>query len=455
MSIHRSYFEKQATIINNNPTNNSRNPIAELSFGGGSNVYDKKNSRYIFKVDLSALEAKVNNEEIDVKQMQSHRLHLKNVINLASELISGDYLDAKRASGVEVILYELPEEFDEGTGYEYVYNTNFSSPINAALHAPNWEYRASNIKWKEKGSFVKSPAVIARQKLIQGNEDLYFDVTHYINCVLRDGKPNNGFGIAFAPEFEKAVDDVRYSITFFSKYTNTYFEPFLETEYNQVLNENRGKFYLDETNELCLAPNKNIDFVEQVDIYDMNDDLVKSFTGEEIIKVRNSAYKIELEVSSEIYPDSVNFRDIWFFSSNGRSKSHIQTFTLVERDLFDVNSSLQGKEFWFSFSGIKQNDVISSKAGKRVVSVNTKRLYNSSIISQPDLDGLEYRIYTTQGKEQLEVVPYTNVDKINNNYSFMIDFSWFIPHHYCMELRIKQNDAEFKSNQVINFRVVS
>jgi hypothetical protein len=455
MSIHRSYFEKQATLINNNPTNNSRNPVAEICFGGGNSVYNKKNSRYIFKVDLSSLESKISKKEIDINQFQSHKLHLKNVINLASNLIAGDFLDNKRASGVEVVLYELPEEFTEGTGYEYLYNTNFSTPVNAALNAPNWEYRANNIKWKEKGSFIKSPAIIGRQILVMGNEDLSFDVTHYINCVLRDGKPNNGFGIAFAPEIEKTVDDTQYCITFFSKYTNTYFEPFLETEYNQVLNENRARFYLDELNELCLVANKDIDFVEQVDIYDMNDDLVKSFTGDDIIKVRNNAYKVNLEVSSDIYPDSVNFRDVWFYSVNGRNKSHVQTFTLAERDLFDDNSSLQGKEFWFSFSGIKQNDVISAKAGNKIISVNTKRLYNSSIILQPDLDGLEYRIYTTQGKEQLEVVPYTRVDKSSNNYSFMVDFSWFIPHHYCMELRIKQNNTEYKSNQVINFRVVS
>jgi hypothetical protein len=455
MSIHRSYFEKQATLINNNPTNNSRNPVVELSFGGGNTVYDKKNSRYIFKPDLTALAAKVDKEEIRVEQMESHTLHLKNVINLASDLIAGDYLDAKRASGVEIILYELSEDFEEGTGYEYVYNTNFSTPINPSLNAPNWEYKANNEKWKERGSFTKQPAIIARQKLLMGNEDISFDVTFYINCVLLGSKENKGLGIAFAPEFEKTVDDTRYSVTFFSKYTNTFFEPYLETEYNQVINDDRTRFYLDEPNQLHLVSNKSIDYVEQVDIYDMNDNLVKSFTGEEVIKIKNNAYKINIELSSDDFPDLVNFRDIWFYSVNGKGKSHVQTFTLSERDLFNANSSLQGKEFWFSFSGIKQNDVISSKSGKKVISVNTKRLHNSSVVSQPDIDGLEYRVYTTQGREQLEVIPYTSVDKLSNTYSFMVDFSWFIPHHYYLEMRIKHNDIEYKSNQIVNFRVVS
>jgi hypothetical protein len=455
MSIHRSYFEKQATLINNNPTNNSRNPVVELSFGGGTTVYDKKFSRYIFKVDLASLKSKFDSEEIHLDQVEKHTIHLKNVINLAPDFIAGDYMDAKRASGIEIILYELPEDFEEGTGYEYLYNTNFIEPVNDSLNAPNWEYRANGKKWVEKGTYARTPVIIGRQRLAMGNEDITFDVTHYVNCVIGEGKENKGFGIAFAPEFEKISDDNRYSLTFFSKYTNTYFEPYMETEYSQVISDNRSKFYLDEMNTLYLISNKGIDYIEQVDIYDHHDNLVTTINREDVIKVKNNVYKINLEISSEDYPDLVNFRDIWFYSFNAKSKSHVQTFTLLERDLFNLTSPLSGKEFWFSFFGIKQNDVVSTKSGKRVVNINTKLLYNSTVQSQPDIDGLQYRIYTTQGKDQIEVIPYTSVDKVNNTYSFIVDFSWFIPHYYYLEMRVLDNDTELKSNQIISFRVVS
>jgi hypothetical protein len=48
MSVFRSYFLKNNTLIDNNLTNNSQNPVTEISYG----TFDKQVSRLIFDVDL-------------------------------------------------------------------------------------------------------------------------------------------------------------------------------------------------------------------------------------------------------------------------------------------------------------------------------------------------------------------------------------------------------------------
>ena len=56
MSIFRSYFKKNNTLINNSFTNTGLAPYTELYFGSANDVIsDRGFSRYIFDVDLTEL----------------------------------------------------------------------------------------------------------------------------------------------------------------------------------------------------------------------------------------------------------------------------------------------------------------------------------------------------------------------------------------------------------------
>ena len=55
MSVFRSYFSKNDTLIEGNYTNNSQNPVTEISYG----TFDKEVTRFIFDVDLSNLNQRI------------------------------------------------------------------------------------------------------------------------------------------------------------------------------------------------------------------------------------------------------------------------------------------------------------------------------------------------------------------------------------------------------------
>jgi hypothetical protein len=76
--IFRSYFKKQAILIKNSFTNNSRNPIIELSYGGSENSSTTVYSRYVFNVDLDKLQEKISSNTINRNTIQSHFLKIKN-----------------------------------------------------------------------------------------------------------------------------------------------------------------------------------------------------------------------------------------------------------------------------------------------------------------------------------------------------------------------------------------
>jgi hypothetical protein len=57
MSILRSYFSKNDTIISNLYTNTARNPVAELNFGASDLIVPNFGfTRFLFDLDLTYLE---------------------------------------------------------------------------------------------------------------------------------------------------------------------------------------------------------------------------------------------------------------------------------------------------------------------------------------------------------------------------------------------------------------
>ena len=61
MSIHKSYFNKNNTIIYNSSGNTGQNPVTELFFGRADNVLSTPGfSRFIFNIDLTELQQKIN-----------------------------------------------------------------------------------------------------------------------------------------------------------------------------------------------------------------------------------------------------------------------------------------------------------------------------------------------------------------------------------------------------------
>lgn len=455
MAIFRSYWQSQATLIHGNPTNNSRNPIVELSYGGGSVPEDTKGSRFIFKVNTSGLRDQISSGDIDFTHISKHTIVLKNVVAYAQEYIGGQMYDAKRGSGVSVHLYALTESFDEGTGYDYIFGSNLTDGVNPIINAPNWTHRRTNTPWSIEGGVDTTKATeIANCSIMDGSEDLIFNVTNHMNKLLFFNEQDYGYMIAFDILTENLLSPQRQVVTFFSKYTDSFFAPYMETVYTYDIHEHRCNFFLDETNSLFLNSSKPLDSMDRVEIYDYNESLIKLISQNEIVEVRPGLYRIDFDISSEDYPDSVMFYDVWYYHLNNRSRKQEQDFILATRDLFSGNNLLDS-EFWCSYSGIKHNEVIPQQSPKRKVVINPKRIFSGGVSTEANVDNFQYRIYTLQGKNQLEIIPFTNAYKLGDVYFFELDFSWLIPQFYFMEVRVVESNAVTSAGQTLKFRIVS
>ena len=143
MSVHKSYFSKNNTLIYGSTTNTGQSPFTELFFGSVDNVISPVGfSRFIFDLDLTNLKSKVDDGTIrlPITSLQcsggtSHILRMTNTSSFDKELLNDKWSNGKRgASSFTLNLYRIPftagldrgepQFWDEGVGFDYYANTN-------------------------------------------------------------------------------------------------------------------------------------------------------------------------------------------------------------------------------------------------------------------------------------------------------------------------------------------
>jgi len=465
MSIFRSYFSKNNTLISDNLTNNSQNPVTEVFYG----TLDKRVGRFIFDIDLTDLRKKIQDGIIVPNNTMKHTLHMTNTISYAPQYLGrksySETID--RASSFNLDVFNVDEFWDEGSGYDFIYDTTLLP--NSVAQASNWSARTSTNNWSNAGAYLSgSTQIITGQTFGKGNENINVDVTDYINQVLfgtgYTGTPaftgsSYGLGIKFPDVLEQTQTAFTQAVAFHAKNTNTWYEPYIETSVSDTITDDRNYFYLDKDNDLYLYVNvggfaQNIT-VNKVDIFDNDDNLVLTLTGASIINVSKGVYKINLNVDSQTYPDAVLFRDEWDLTINGRPSTYSGEFYLISEKkyyTFDQSNQINFDNYFFYFWGIGERENI--RAGNvRKIKLTIKELYPNQNNFLP-LD-IEYRLFTTVGKKyEVDVIPFTSVNRTSSGYEFNLDTSWLIPQDYFLQIRMK-NGSYYENKQTLSFTIVS
>jgi len=277
MSYFRSYFEKNNTILKNSSINTAKNPNTEI-------IYGTTFSKYLFKIDLSTLQQKIDSGEYVIDENTKHTLHLTNTIFGDEALLGDDRGNSnRRATSFDLILFRVNEFWDEGVGFDYdkVYDLATGEQL-FDVRPSNWFNRTSVDTWGEEGVYSTSPDIIETIHFDNGNEDINIDLTDYVNGILENGDDNYGLGLAFSVIYQDVTTDVGQSVSFFSKYTQTFFEPYLETYFHDVIEDDRQNFVHGVEQNLYLYVTKGTNFYDldslpSVDILDSTKTPIASY----------------------------------------------------------------------------------------------------------------------------------------------------------------------------------
>ena len=460
MSYFRSYFEKNNTIIKDSQANTAKNPATEIFYGSSF-------SKFLFKVDFTDLKNKVNNDELVVDSNTRHTLHLTNTI-FGDEGQKGlnRTTGRDRTSSFDLILFKLDQFWDEGLGFDYADSGyDFVSGNRTFDERPsNWYYRTTLNTWTTAGVFHDSPTVISgytgnKIHMDNGGENIDFDITNYVNGIIT-GNTNHGLGLSFAVVYQYLTPDRDQSVAFFTKYTQTFFEPYVDSHFEDTIMDNRNNFVEEIEQHLYLYVTKgtnfyNLDSTPTVDILDSDGAVITGLSGLTTTLIRKGIYKVTFTITTPECDGKKFFTDHWksvILDGNTISggvrqkfipKPYTASFTVGENQ-----TELQ--RYAIQFFGIKQNEkIISGEIRKVVITFKSIDVPKTVL-----LDEVYYRIYIEEGTTQVIVHDWTLLDKTNEN-SFQLDSSYLIPRQYFLQIKGKTHTEEIYYKESINFEIVS
>jgi len=450
----RSYFSKNNTIVKNSSLNSSQNPVTELVYGGKEN--EKALTRFIFDIDLQPLIDKINKGYINKDNIVKHVLHLTNTIRYRPENLGRTTYNRNvdRATSFGLDLFSFDEDWHEGTGYDLVYTNEFQVQPNET--PSNWFYKKTDQEWNTEGVYESGTTLtVGSQNFDKGNENIEIDITDYINDRINGVSDSKGLGLKFINDLEEKITDRLQSVGFHTKYTHTFFQPFVETIMDDRIVDDRYDFYFDRENTLCFyAGGLNEDDtveIDSVEIYDHLNKEYRVFDTSEVHHIAHKIYCVKLTIGGEEYPDAVIFNDVWNVRINGVSRVHKDRFYVVpSSEEFGKHTDLNFGNYHFYFTGIVQNEKIK-KGEIRKIYLTIKELYAQTGSISPS--NIEYRIMANvDNMNEIEIVPFTPMNRIRASYEFFLDTSWLIPNDYFIEVRIRENQLA-ETKETLSFTV--
>ena len=486
MSITNSYFNKNNTLISNSFTNTGRNPVTELFFGvSPTSQFPSGYSRFIFNLDLSLLLEKVEDGTITVSCNNNmvHTLRMINTSTFDVELLNTSTPQGRvRATSFDLVLFRIPylnnnqntpQIWDEGVGYDFadllyeynVFDKNFSD------RPSNWFQTSTIGVWSENGVYNNTNTgtvnyndltIIDTQHFEFGNENISFDMTSEINSIL-DGSLKNvsGWGIAFKPQIENLSGLTNtYEVQFFTRHTQTFYEPFLETKYNDLIEDDRNLFSLGKSNKLYLylydnGNPINLDYNPLVDILDNVGNPIPGLTG--LTTCRRTKGVYEVSVPPLIgYKTPCTFIDKWYNLSHNGFSLPTQNNEIVIQPLKNSiqigANSVDPKIYGFDFYGIKQDEKIFN-TDIRKVGVIVKQAYSTKKLLVNV--NVYYRVYVKEGQTEVQVQDWTKINRTPNEYYFIFDTRDKIPNEYFIDIKVESSGEINTYKKQIKFHVVN
>jgi hypothetical protein len=454
-------------------------------------------SRLLFNLDLSLLEQNISSGVISTgcTTGMTHTLKMTNTSSFDNELLNTVMSNQRRrATSFDLILFRIPnlsgdtgnpQEWDEGVGYDYNdFNIAKSSaqggmsPLTYvdsrafSTRPSNWYQTTTVSDWSEPGVYSNTNSgtvnysgltIVARQHFELGNEDVNMDMSDEINGILNGSITGvTGWGVAYLPQIENLTGLTdSYSVAFFSRHTQTFYQPYLLTNYNDLIQDDRNQFLKNQTNKLYLYIYQNGDFVNldnnpTVNIKGRDGLPLSGATNLTTCLITKGVYEVTVPNVFSSSPAPCMFYDVWSnLSINGQSIPNVENqFTLQEYNAgIQIGSlSKEPQKFGFDFYGILQNEQILT-SDIRKVGVTIKKAYTAQ---QMLLDvSAFYRVYVKEGTTEVQVQDWTPINRTPNEYYFMFDMRDKLPNQYYVDIQVNTSGEKDTYKKQLTFNIVN
>lgn len=469
MGITRLYPNKSNTIASGvyRKFNSGQNAIFELWYGGGGTdtAPEKRNSisRCLMYFDLAEIQEKVNNGQIMLNRISSVKLKMTNAIPRSKVLepeFEYDKLNKNIAASFDLICYPLNKDWDEGRGYDLFKEEFVVKQLGNPLITgySNWDSATSTTAWDEPGVYTNptaSTGFFSSQHFDIGDEDISMDITSLALDWLGGVSANTGIGVAFRRDYELLSTDTRYIASFFSEKTNTAFKPFLEFEYDQYIDDDRGNVTNNRVSRLFLytySGSGPANYFSAGTVSIKNSSGADVITGLTPVQLQQGVYYVDVWMSAatpgQIYKD--HWQDITF-NPGFDKQTFVRNFSI--KDNFYLNTNPKINNYVLTVYGIDNGVTIDTTQIMRVF-CDLRVNYTTN---SPTTDfEIQYRMIMNNEENVIDWSPVNKayLDGCQTNF-FDLDSSWLLSNQgYEIQFRIKEFGTVRTMPETVKFRVL-
>ena len=469
----RTYISKFNTIIKNSKLNTGINPVGEL-------IYGKETTRMLVYFDHLKLKEMVENKTYPDISKLKHYLKITNAGSLDfTQMHLGEMSNISdntkiRATSFDLIFFLIPKEWDNGKGFDYTetffdkgFNLGQNSSKLTSEDGSTWYQARNGYPWDEDGIYSNetlskeydkfsstegSNIIFARQHFDIGNENINIDITDIFNKFITGELENYGIGIAYSPMLELADSNVENYTGFLTHKTHTFFEPFVETHYDDFISDDRANFILDKNNKLYLYCNignelQNLDELPTCSI-NGNEYEVKQFS--------TGIYYIDINLSRHDFKPNTMLYDVWdniIYQGTKLDAVELDFVVKTNTNFFRIGNTIKETlKTTPQIYGINHDEKIYRNNDIRKIGIVNRVNYDRYKTTL--IDSMYYRVYIMDGTREVTVIPYTHTNKTFTENYFLLDCNILIPQEYHIDIKIKTNQELITHKDVLRFKIV-
>jgi len=488
--VTKTYLSKYNTIVKDSWRNYGFAPVSDMVYGADG-IY----SRGLIYFDHTKIADKYNSKEMPSLDKMRHVLKIMNTSDVEgleiheqgiSQVTGGRRF---RAVSFDLIFFLIPSEWDNGKGFAYhddMHENNFYPSATGfdatrlySEQGSNWFQRRNGIPWEEEGIYSnetlsreydkyaqgEESVIIARQKFDIGNESVEVDITDTVNKFITGELVNNGIGIAFTPMTELSDYGAEQYIGLMTNRTPTFFEPYLETRYDDSISDDRSNFVLNKKNRLYLYATigsklTNLDELPLVTVRNSDDEVIADIDGNILENIEAKQYSvgvyyIEFTIGGEDGSNTMIY-DTWDnLKYGGVSIPSTELYATVKpmSAFFSIGNAIQDSTtFTPNIGGINEKERIKRGDVRKIV-ISPRPNYTTNTVQL--VDGMEIRLYVMDGMHEYDVISWDKVEKTYLENYYLVDTSILVPGRYFVDVKISYGMNSIIHHDVLQFDIVS
>lgn len=298
----------------------------------------------------------------------------------------------------------------------------------------------------------KPSIIIGKQHFDIGCENISVDITDTFNKFIKGELANNGIGISFAPVFENSQSQIENYMGLFTNRTNSFFEPYVETIYEDSITDDRQNFVLGKINRLYLYTNIGGDLVNLDTLPTCSID----GTEYEVKQASKGVYYIEVTLPQNAFTAPTMLYDRWdgiIYQGERLNPVEMEFTTRPASSFFQLGNQMPEKaNFTPTVYGINDSETIK-RGDVRKICFLFKKDYAKNV--GVFVDEVETRLYVKDGTAQVTVIPYIKTDRAYDCVYMMLDTSILIPNTYYLDVRVKYGMEIIEHHDILHFTIAN